>query len=65
LAAKFEYKCLLFESTGVLGGQLNLADLEKTLNEYGAEGWEVVSIIDTEHAKGRSRETVVTMKRQK
>jgi len=60
---RFKYKCVVFESKGVLGGQLNAQDFQKELNKYGLQGWEVISITDSEHANGRTRETLVTMKK--
>ena len=60
---RFKYKCVIFESKGVLGGHLDAEEFQQALNKYGLQGWEVISINDTENSKGRSRETMVTMKK--
>jgi len=63
---KFEYKILKFPLTAnFFSNKLDENLLEKTLNVHGLDGWEVVSVIDTNEGYGATKEIVVTMKRQK
>lgn len=65
---KFEYRVLTmdirqgwsFTTTKLDGNSL----IEK-LDEYGAEGWELVNTVDTNLMKGGSNELVLIFKREK
>lgn len=61
---KFKYKCIQFETKGVLGGHLDPDTFQHELNKYGAQGWEIVSIIDRETSTGRAHATLVTFKKR-
>ncbi|GFN30266.1 hypothetical protein PCURB6_05260 [Paenibacillus curdlanolyticus] len=39
--------------------------LEQELNNYGFEGWELVSCFDTSSYQGQSREVIIVFKRRK
>jgi len=61
---KYEYKCLKIPLTaGFFSNKVDENLLEKTLNVHGLDGWEVISVIDTNEGYGASKEIVVTMKR--
>lgn len=60
---KWDYKALGTKTTGFLGGKLDLEAFEKSLNELGREGWELVAAFDTNAAQGQSREVVVLFKK--
>jgi hypothetical protein len=61
---KWEYMTLVFAATGVfLGGKLNGKQLTDRLNELGEQGWELVSIFDTNMADGQTRDVFAILKR--
>lgn len=43
---KFEYKTLKIEPKGFWGTKLDTTEIDKTLNELGLQGWELVSMQD-------------------
>lgn len=62
---RWEYKTLKILTHGFIGGQFKEDDLEVQLNEYGEEGWEVVSCVNTNQSEGASFSVIVVMKRPK
>lgn len=62
---KWEYKTLKIKTHGFFGGKIDEEDLEAQLNEYGEDGWEVVSCFDTNQSEGSSLNVVIVMKRPK
>lgn len=62
--ARWEYRTIEFDTTGFMGGILNVNDFNRTLNDYGREGWELVSCFDTNQSQGASRKVIAVMKRQ-
>lgn len=62
---QWEYRTLEFETTGFAGGLLDVRDFNSTLNEYGSDGWELVSCFDTNQSHGASRRVIAVLKRQK
>lgn len=40
---RFEYKTVIIEPKGFWGTKYEPADIDKTLNQYGSEGWELVT----------------------
>jgi hypothetical protein len=60
---KWEYKTIKFEAKGLLGGIADVQALDAALNELGSQGWELVSIFDTNMmVNGTTREVVATLK---
>ncbi len=59
----WEYKILKFGVGGFLGGAIDHEHLEMQLNEWGASGWELVAIFDTNSGQGASRSVFMTLKR--
>ncbi len=61
---KWEYMTLKFATTGFWrGGNLNTDTFNQKLNDLGEEGWELVSIFDTNHSQGATRDVVAVFKR--
>jgi hypothetical protein len=62
---KWEYKTLKFDAKGFLGGVVDVQQLDRELNALGQQGWELVSIFDTNMiVHGTTREIVATLKRR-
>lgn len=62
---KWEYKTLAFAATGwFLGGKLDGQAMTDRLNELGAQGWELVSVFDTNMAQGSTRDVFAVLKRR-
>lgn len=60
---RWEYKTIKFETTGFLGGILDLQTFTDELNDLGRSGWELVSCFDTNQSQGASREVIAVLKR--
>jgi hypothetical protein len=61
---KWEYITVMFEASGwFLGGKLDGQAFNERLNNLGAEGWELVSVFDTNLHQGGTRDVVAVMKR--
>lgn len=61
----WEYKTLKCKTAGVLGGILDTEEFDSKLNELGRNGWELVSVFDTNLGHGRSREVIAVLKKQR
>lgn len=62
----WEYKTIKFNSKGFLGGVVDIPTLDAALNDLGAQGWELVSVFDTNMiVDGATREIVATLKRRR
>jgi hypothetical protein len=61
----WEYKTLTFEAAGFWsgGGKLDAPLLTDQLNEWGSQGWELVSIFDTTKLEGQTRQVYAVLKR--
>lgn len=61
---KWEYRTVMFDVSGwFLGGKLDGHDFNDRLNLLGEEGWELVSVFDTNVAHGGTRNVVAVLKR--
>jgi hypothetical protein len=61
---QWEYMTLVFAATGfILGGKLDGKKLNDRLNELGEEGWELVSVFDTNMHDGTTRDVYAILKR--
>lgn len=62
---KFEYKVLDIVTRGWWwgGGRVNYQELAEKLNEFGREGWEVVSSTTVNRYYGSSRSVMIILKR--
>ncbi|WP_269539915.1 DUF4177 domain-containing protein [Cerasicoccus fimbriatus] len=61
---RFEYKVIKFDGKGILGGKVDMQDMEQKMNAPGQEGWEAVSVFDTNEAYGSTRWVIATFKRE-
>ncbi|MBM3976195.1 MAG: DUF4177 domain-containing protein [Planctomycetes bacterium] len=59
----WEYKTLFLNTTGFLGGKLDQGALDRELAAIGRDGWELVSIFDTNSYEGVTRLVVAVFKR--
>lgn len=62
---QWEYKTIEFEAKGFVGGILDISTFNESLNNFGRDGWELVSCFDTNQAYGASRKVIAVFKRQK
>ena len=62
---KWEYKTMKLGTTGLMGGKVDDTKLDRTMNELGAQGWELGAAFDTDVAGGGTRDVVVIFKRPK
>ncbi|MDB4662189.1 DUF4177 domain-containing protein [Verrucomicrobiales bacterium] len=61
----YEYRIIKFDGKGMLGGILDLPDVESEFNQMGESGWELVPMLDTNDAYGSTKWVVATFKRAK
>jgi hypothetical protein len=62
---KWEYTSFKVETKGFSGGILDTEDFDSKLNEFGEQGWELISCISTNMGQGATREIVAVFKRRK
>jgi hypothetical protein len=61
---KFEYSTVVFDTTALfIGSKLDHASFHAKLNEYGADGWELVNVFDLNRGSGATYEVVAVFKR--
>ena len=60
---QWEYKSVSFDVGGFWGGVLNTSEFDRATNQYGQEGWELVSCFDTNYSQGGSRYIIAVFKR--
>jgi Domain of unknown function (DUF4177) len=63
----WEYRTIKFFAQGAFsksGGKINDVELENTLNEFGANGWELVTIIAGTTTNGELSDFVAVLKRE-
>jgi hypothetical protein len=61
---KFEYKMLEIPARGFWGRRIDSQEVVEKLNEFGRQGWEVVSSFDTNAWRGGSWDIIVILKRE-
>ncbi len=62
---KLEYMTFKVQLKGFNGGILEIEDFNSELNQYGEQGWELVSCFSTNAAQGYGREAIAVFKRKK
>ncbi|WP_312887184.1 DUF4177 domain-containing protein [Clostridium lacusfryxellense] len=62
---KWEYTSIKVESKGFMGGILDISNFDNELNNFGEQGWELVSCFSTTQDGGKCREIVAVFKRRK
>lgn len=60
---EWEYKTIKTETSGMLGGILDIEEFDLKLNAFGREGWELVSVFDTNQSQGATRFVIAVLKR--
>lgn len=61
---KFEYATLVMDTgPGLAAPRLNQQDLYDRLNEYGAEGWDLVTIFTVTRSDGLTDQVTAVFKR--
>ncbi|MBW8036322.1 MAG: DUF4177 domain-containing protein [Planctomycetes bacterium] len=60
---KWEYTTAKVDTKGFAGGKFDNASFEQILNGLGEQGWELVSVFDTNMEGGKSRHVVAILKR--
>ena len=61
---KWEYMTIKFETSGwLLGGILDAQKFNDHLNRLGQQGWELVSVFDTNMGYGQTRDVVAVLKK--
>ena len=62
---KWEYLTVVFAASGwFLGGKLDGKAFNDKLNELGEDGWELVSVFDTNMLDGETRDVIAVLKQQ-
>lgn len=61
---QWEYKTIKYKTIGFLGGKVDEEQFEETLNQYGFDGWELVSCFDTSNSQGQSSDVIIVFKRK-
>lgn len=52
MAKKFEYKTLEIRPTGTWKSKFDIVEIDKILNDFGKDGWELVSMEDKNFGYG-------------
>ena len=60
---EWEYKVLTIETTGFMGGKVDVVQLETLMNSLGRDGRELAAAVDTYEGYGRTRNVVLLFKR--
>ena len=60
----YEYKVIEHEFGGIFKGKRNLAELEKQLQELGAEGWEVIAQLPHIGCSHSTHSLITTLKKE-
>lgn len=60
---QWEYRVVQFQPKGFFGSVIDHQEMADFLNERGAEGWELVSTLDTNAYKGGTRDVLIFLKR--
>ena len=62
---QFEYKVVVYDTTGFWGGNVEQDQLEDQFNRFGSQGWEMVSCTSTNQSYGSTKSVVCIFKRKK
>lgn len=60
---QWEYRVFKVEAGGFFGGVVDAQEITTFLNQRGAEGWELVSTVDTNMGNGATRDLILFLKR--
>lgn len=63
---RFEYHIFKLEAGGWFSsGKVDTTIMDQRINEFGAEGWELVSSLATSAVQGETRDVIMIFKREK
>lgn len=62
---QFEYKTIVSDAKGFWGGKVDKEEMEQSLNELGAQGWELISTTNSNESYGSTRYVISIFKREK
>ena len=62
---KYEYKVMAYDPHGFFGGNVEVSQIEKQLNQLGDDGWEMVSCTSSNQSYGATKSIVCIFKRSK
>ena len=60
---QYEYKLMKYDGKGLFGGKFDLTEVDAEFNKMGKEGWELVSLMDTQEGYGKTKWIIATFKR--
>lgn len=60
---KWEYKTIVFDTGGFLGGKVDSHELDRICNQMGQDGWELAANTATASSNGHTRCLVLIFKR--
>ena len=60
---RFEYKLVKHKVKGFFGGKVDIDKMADEYNNYGKDGWELVSVMDTNESQGASHLVIAFFKR--
>ena len=61
---RFEYKTLFTDAKGFLGGKVDQSVFQNELNDFGRQGWELVSTVAAAQSYGSTRWLISVFKRK-
>lgn len=61
---KYEYKTFKTKPEGTWRTNVESGKLEAEMNQMGSEGWELVSVMDTNWGQGATNEIILFFKRE-
>lgn len=62
---KFEYQTKIVDNkSSLMGGKVDPNSLNKTLNDMGLEGWELIEVVSSNQVAGETRSLVCIFKRE-
>ena len=60
---KWEYKTAPLKTTGWIKSEMDMAEIDSKLNEFGSEGWELTGVAPLAGEGGKTTEVVFLFKR--
>ena len=60
---QWEYRTIKIDVAGWIGPKVETSVVDATLNAQGAEGWELVSVLDVNAGNGQTTALVAVFKR--
>lgn len=64
---KWEYNVMSFQTKGLWKGEVEVheKELQASLNEFGDDGWELITMFDSNKIYGQTQDIFAIFKRQK